>query len=780
MALFCARYLTSSPFAVGLSGNEIARHAMTGYYGFQDYAAAFWWKHARRVIDEAADIEEGLYLRTLQAVSKAMMEYGDCKDKLPPDPNKPDTVQGILVDFATDAREWENSFKIELRTREIRNRIEALLGEEDTSETNDSILMLYGPVTYKCYKPWCQAFSNGFKEREDRHRHLLKHDRPFRCSMEGCYGNEIGFSSEVDLGEHNEKFHLKKSTVHFPSPRLFTPSSKALLEAAKKGNLAQVRACLSAGIPIHGLRTRRAPLHLAVENNHLQVCQHLLEHGADINFRSDMSDTVLFAAVGADNAELTHFLLSQPQIDPGVHDAGGFTAAGLAAHHGFNKSLSVFISKGLASRPNQGMSRNHTCLDIALECGNLQAAELINDASLDLSKDSGLDFLLHRVSRSGFVAGVKSILSGGRININAFDSFGRRALHYACEAGHDSVVELLAPHVNDLGIKDYSGRTAIQYAAEGNHTAIVNLLLKRGVDPNSTDHNNKPLVLWAIESRRAELVTLLLEKGADTNLDDDGQTVLLSAALKGNVEVVKLVIERGADPDSKNKSDWTPLMCAADGGHMEVVKLLLLQGADPDWKDESGWTPLTWAADRGHVEVVKQLLLQGADPDSKNESGWTPLTWAAYCGHVEVIKQLLLQGADPDSKNESGWTPLMCAASSGHVEVVKQLLLRGADPDLKNESSWTPLMCAASNGHVEVVKQLLLRGADLNSKGENGRMLLTWAASGGHVEVVKQLLQSGANPNCQDSSGLTPLYWATIKGEREIVELLAAAGAKET
>lgn len=413
MALFCARYLTSSPFTLGLSGGEITRHAMTGYYGFQDYAAAFWWKHARRVIDETADIDEGLYLRTLQGLSKAMAEYGDCKDKLLPDLNTDltDAVKGVLTDLSTDAREWENNFKMELRTREIRNRIEALLGEEDSSEASNSIVILYGAIQYKCPKPWCQAFSNGFKKCQDRHRHLLEHDRSFRCSVEGCYGNEIGFSTQVDLSKHAEKFHLKQSAVYFCSPRVFKPSPQALRDAAKKGDLAQVTACLSAGIYVNGLGARpggHTPLYLAAENNHIHACQHLLEHGADINFDSGRNfETALFAAVLADNAELTHFLLSQPQIDLEIRDTGGFTAAGRAAQLHRNKSLAVFVSKGLASRRNQGLSRSHTCLDIALEYGNLEAAELINDASLDLSKESGLDFLLHRVSKFGFVGGVK-------------------------------------------------------------------------------------------------------------------------------------------------------------------------------------------------------------------------------------------------------------------------------------------------------------------------------------------------------------------------------------
>jgi len=612
MALFCSRYLSSSPFALGLSTSEITKHAMTGYYGFQDYAAAFWWKHARLVIDKAAEIGKDLYHLTLQAVAEAMTEYGDCKDRLSPDRNRclTDAVQAILMGSATDAREWESNFKIELRTREIRNGIETLLGERGSAETSDSVLMLYGAMRYKCPKPWCHAFSNGFESREDRHRHLLEHDRPFRCSVEGCYGNEIGFFSRADLDEHSERFHLNHSAVQFSSPRLFKPSSKAMLVAATKGDLAQLSACVSAGIPIDESRTGREgnnTLYLAVENGHIHACQYLLEQGANINsLVNDHGRTALHAAALEDNAELTHFLLSRPQIDSKLKDYDGYTAAGRAAQLHRNKSLYVFICRGLASRLGQGRSQNHTCLDIALEYGNLKGAELFSNASLDLNKESGLDFLLHRASRSGFAAGVKSILCSGRVDIDAVDGSGRQALHHACERGHNSVVELLLPHINDLGIEDESGRTAMQYAMEGGHAAVINNLLLRkhfgphsptkavgtclpwatfgmdshlvrelfekGVDPSSTDGHNKPLLMWAIETNQMKLVDILLDKGVHLNLDDYGPAVLWWATLNERLEVVKLLLEKGVDPNLRDHGNRPIFKWAIEGGRLKKVE----------------------------------------------------------------------------------------------------------------------------------------------------------------------------------------------------------------
>jgi len=108
MALFCARYLTSLPFTLGLSDSEITKHAIKGYYGFQDYAAAFWWKHAHRVINTATGIDTDLYNRTLQAVARAMEAYGNSNNDVLEQVGHPtDAVQLCLKEVAKDAHEWE-------------------------------------------------------------------------------------------------------------------------------------------------------------------------------------------------------------------------------------------------------------------------------------------------------------------------------------------------------------------------------------------------------------------------------------------------------------------------------------------------------------------------------------------------------------------------------------------------------------------------------------------------------------------------------------------------
>ncbi|RYP66506.1 hypothetical protein DL770_008790 [Monosporascus sp. CRB-9-2] len=644
-----------------VSSSEIRKHAITGYYGFQDYAAAFWWKHAHRVINTATDIDMDLYNKMLHAVARAMEAYGNLSNSLPEPGRCPtDAVQHHLQELADDAHEWENNFKIEFRTRAIRNTIEVFLTEEGASETHYSILTLYGLIRYKCHKPWCQSFYSGFERRQDRDNHLLEHDRPFRCCVEGCYGNEIGFPSESDLSRHTEKLHSTQPTIHFASPRALKSESRVICSAAATGDLAKVKACLLAGIPTDTSTKStggETPLYLAAKNGHTHICQYLLERGANVNFQGYRGHrrTALHAAALADDVELTHLLLSQPEVTPQLRDSKDLTAAGTAAKNGCNNALSAFISRGLASQSWCHKGVVSTCLSIAMDSGNLNTAELlINDTSLDLNKDYGerrhSKLPLHTAAKAGFVNIVKLLLSSGRVDVNKADLRGRRALHYACKNGHDSIVQLFLPIIDDHDARDDIGTTPFQYALEKGHAAVINLFLESGkVDANSKDRSGRTLLMFAIEKGHNAVVKLLLESGKfDANLREicveskgnSGLPALWHAAEKRYEAIVKLLLEKGANIESMDRIGQTLLSRAAERGNKVIVKLLLEKGAYTESTDYYGRTPLMHAAERGYEAIAKLLLEKGANIESTDNDDWTPLTRAATNGHRAVFELL--------------------------------------------------------------------------------------------------------------------------------------------
>ncbi|MDR0288701.1 MAG: ankyrin repeat domain-containing protein [Rickettsiales bacterium] len=97
-------------------------------------------------------------------------------------------------------------------------------------------------------------------------------------------------------------------------------------------------------------------------------------------------------------------------------------------------------------------------------------------------------------------------LVGEHADINAKDSQGRTALHYAACFNDTNMAELLLDARADINTKDDQGRTALHYAACFNNTDMVELLLDAGAKTNIKDNNGKkPLSL----AKNKEIIDLL-------------------------------------------------------------------------------------------------------------------------------------------------------------------------------------------------------------------------------------------------------------------------------
>ncbi|QGA20938.1 hypothetical protein EYB26_008648 [Talaromyces marneffei] len=326
----------------------------------------------------------------------------------------------------------------------------------------------------------------------------------------------------------------------------------------------------------------RTPLSWAAGNGHDVVVKLLLEKGAELEIKDNIS---------------------------------GRTPLSYAAERGHEAVVKLLLKHG-AKLETKGNVSGQTPLSYAAERGHEAVVKLLleKDAKLELETKDNL--------------------------------FGQTPLSWAAWNGHEAVVKLLLKNGAKLETKDnISGQTPLSWAAGNGHEAVVKLLLKNGANLETKDNDSGQTPLsYAAERGHEAVVKLLLKNGAnlETKDNDSGQTPLSYAAERGHEAVVKLLLKNGAKLETKdNISGQTPLSRAAGNGHEVVVKLLLKNGANLETKDnDSGQTPLSYAAERGHEAVVKLLLKNGAKLETKDTSGRTPLSWAVEGGHEAVVKLL--------------------------------------------------------------------------------------------------------------------------------------------
>ena len=683
IASFCLRYLTFECFNKNLAEKEIKDFLLKGYYAFQDYAVAHWIDHLAPTVSGALQKGSSDSYNLSEYVRAFLQQHTVRLAVRVEDLDFVKTIEAWAY-LARDRKSIEEHLDLEHGIRRIRQVLEEFVGHLSLDDCRrDSLAWFYGSDWFKCPRPWCDWFHEGFDKKAARDRHVRQHERPFCCTFGGCPAATLGYQSESELKRHLHDSHLTADDGGWKFPLPKKKNDVDIWQAAAKGDLETVRKLVEGGIDLN--KTSRpkgglTALNLAVRNMDSDMVNFLLAKGADVNFRGS----------------------------PGA--------------------------------------RQETPLFLAVSLGSEIMTRLLMEEGADLeSKDRNARTPLSWAAEKGQEALVRLLLEKGA-DPTSKDKSGRTALSWAAEMGHEALVSLLLEKGADPKSKGKSGQTLLWWAAEKSNDALVSLLLEKGADPKSKDKSGQTLLWWAAEKSNDALVSLLLEKGADPkSKDKSGQTLLWWAAEKGNQALMSLLLEKGADPESQDGL-WqrTPLSWAAEKGHEALVKLLLEMKADPESKDKFGQTPLWWAAEKGHETLVELLLEKGADPEFKDNFGQTLLWGAAEKGHEALVRLLLEKGADPESQDRFGQrTPLWAAAEKGHEALVRLLLENGADPESKDIFGETLLSWAAEKGDEALVRLLLEKGADPDSKDVNGQTPLWWAVEKGHKAVVRLLVEKG-------------------------------------
>ncbi|MBO4405988.1 MAG: ankyrin repeat domain-containing protein [Alphaproteobacteria bacterium] len=236
-------------------------------------------------------------------------------------------------------------------------------------------------------------------------------------------------------------------------------------------------------------------LMLAANNGHYGMVQLLLEHGADVNIKSNKGNTALMAAVVNRGRYGMLQLLLEHGADPNIRQGSE------------NDSPLIFVIKRMVEVKSRLPEEDKTYLDmlkmlellikhgadknvtdkdgktalmLAAEEGKMKIAKLLLKKPSDLNVEV-IDLLL---SGKNNIPGSKawiseksgSVLKAMPINVNAQDKNGRTALMSATDRGHYEMVQLLLEHGADVSIKNKRGGTVLDCAKSSGNDKIVGIV----------------------------------------------------------------------------------------------------------------------------------------------------------------------------------------------------------------------------------------------------------------------------------------------------------------
>ena len=563
-------------------------------------------------------------------------------------------------------------------------------------------------------------------------------------------------------------------------------ADKALVKAAAKGDLKEVKNRIAAGAEVNAAaKNEELPLFAAIGSGKLAVVQTLLDAGANLDCiaypqGSSLKKSPLYYAIEEGHWDIAQTLV-KAGANIGLEPWKGENAVGEAA----NQASKEYYTLTASDEDWLGERRTKAVKEKAR--ANCQRwMQFVRDAIADGVKVR--DYWLWNAVNHCHDELALLLISVG-VNPDAAPH-GSSALVRSIEHGRDDVALALIRAGANVTLR--ARQSPLLVAAQKGRGNVIAALLKAGADVDAVGDITigdfgEPEVKEDTDAKGRII-------GRTTHVPNppvaEAATALIVAARLGNEALVNLLLTLGADLNRADKHGLTALAWAQRGGKQSIVELLKKAGAnEPEFAEGSLNTALWTAARQGDLPRVEMLLGRGAKPDDPvedREGKHLPLVSAAREGRLEVVQSLLKHGATVNAVANENWsagiTPLMAAAREGHVTVVKALLNAGADLEVKDAGveggGETALHYAARGGHPKIIQALLAAGAKLNAKAKGGHTPLLVAVSETKPKAAKALLAAGADANAGPSDGSGPLYLAASEHQLELVKLLLEHGAQ--
>ena len=266
-------------------------------------------------------------------------------------------------------------------------------------------------------------------------------------------------------------------------------------------------------------------LNSAINQERKNLCEFLIQRGADVNAKDKWGQTSLYLAIRNDDSDIMNILIANDADVDIKHTRRGMeeTALHYAAITGKTEAVKLLLEAG--ANINAKNDRGQTALHVALDIRDYGYRKY------GLSKDT---------------------------------------------------IELLLARGTDVNLKDKAGRTPLHLAVESAGADIVKLLLDKGARFNEKDDESGFTALHhAARFGNKDAAEVLIAKGADINAEDKQGYTPLYVAVNHNYKVAELLINKGADSAIRTEADKTLLQLAQERKQIESKVPDLVFDGDP-------------------------------------------------------------------------------------------------------------------------------------------------------------------------------------------------------
>lgn len=431
----------------------------------------------------------------------------------------------------------------------------------------------------------------------------------------------------------------------------------------------------------HGMKP--VPLH-ACQN--FQILKLMLEHRADVAFRTKDGKTPLHTHVASTNPSIARIaLLLQWNADVNAR--------------------SFMLATPLHGIANPEYDNPQKTTDIA---------ELLIAHSADCNaQDKWGNTPLHNACTSGNISAVRTLLCYGAL-MHIQNRKGTSPYDIAESQFPRTLIPIMKPLLTKQPIPAKNQPTAFLRILDEidltNNVSLPDVVKSVGTCPMKT---HGYLLKYAIKRKKYSYADALFscsygQPNPDENLKellanpktklDDMTSYLALVNINGNflgtieqaAKCIDYLVQQGANLNCKLSDGQTPLYAYVKSNACLLVKNLLAYGARADIESPTARSPLHWA----QTGQMASLLIEQGNANvnaHNNNSGLTPLHVAATNGHNDVIETLIKHGANmniQDSYYQE--TPLHLATARGNMITAELLIKSGAQHDISNYNGQRP------------------------------------------------------------------------------------------